>query len=152
MALHWIWLIAFQILFNTVSISAESRKVSFKTEKIQIGSKKIKVEIAQNNEQHQYGLMNRTRLPENEGMLFIFNNDQQLSFWMKNTLIDLSIAYINRSKTIVDIQEMKATNQLMIGEIPSYPSSKPAMYALEMNSGWFKKNKIKIGDKLQFNK
>jgi uncharacterized membrane protein (UPF0127 family) len=83
-------------------------------------------------------------------MLFIFENEQILSFWMKNTFIDLSIAYIDKNKKIVDIQEMKATNQMMVGDLPSYPSAKPAMYALEMNKGWFKKNKIEIGQALYF--
>ena len=84
--------------------------------------------------------MYRNSLPKDEGMLFIFDEERTLSFWMKNTYIDLAIAYFDKNQKIVDIQEMKATNSLMLEEPPSYPSAKPALYALEMNSGWFKKN------------
>ncbi len=150
MALRLSWLVVLSFLFCSSLPAVEAAKVHFEKQKIKIGSKTINIEIAKSSEQHQYGLMNRGSLPENGGMLFIFENEQILSFWMKNTFIDLSIAYINKNKKIVDIQEMKATNQMMVGDLPSYPSAKPAMYALEMNKAWFKKNKIEIGHSLYF--
>ncbi len=146
--LNWLVVISFFICSNLVA--GEKSKVSFEKQKIKVGSKTITVEIAKTTEQHQYGLMHRNSLPTNSGMLFIFEDEQILSFWMKNTFIDLSIAYIDKNKMIVDIQEMKATNQMMVGDLPSYPSSKPAMYALEMNKAWFKKNNITIGQKILF--
>jgi uncharacterized membrane protein (UPF0127 family) len=151
MALRLKLLIALSFLFSVNAFSEEKlQKPTFEKQKIKVASKVISVEVAKTTEQHQYGLMNRSSLPQNEGMLFVFDNEQPLSFWMKNTIIDLSIAYIDKNKKIVDIQEMKATNQLMVGELPSYPSAKPALFALEMNKGWFVKNKIKVGQKFDF--
>jgi uncharacterized protein len=153
MALRLNYLVVFSLFFILNKAAAKDTakdEIKFEKQQIQVGSKKISVEIAKTTEQHQYGLMNRSSMPENNGMLFIFTNEEPLSFWMKNTYIDLSIAYINQKKIIVDIQEMKATNQMMVGDLPNYPSAKPAMYALEMNKGWFKKNKITVGQKIIF--
>lgn len=127
-------------------------EIKFESKNIQIGNKKLSVEFAVSPEQHAKGLMYRDQLKENEGMLFVFDQDQILSFWMKNTLIDLSIAYINKKLKIVDIQEMKATSPLETGSLMTYPSKKPAMYALEMPKGWFKKNNIIIGQRLKLTK
>ncbi len=122
----------------------------FEKAKIKIKNKNITVEIADTPEKQQQGLMFRKKLEPNHGMLFIFDSDQTLSFWMKNTIIDLSIAYINSKFQIIDILEMQATSPMDINP-PSYPSSAPAQFALEMEKGWFKKNQIKIGDKLILN-
>lgn len=146
----WLWNFIIVTTIASNLWAAGSQKVQFEKVKIKIGSKIIAVEIAKTPDQHQYGLMNRSSLPANEGMLFVFDQEQTLSFWMKNTYIDLAIAYFDKNKKIVDIQEMKATNQMMVGDLPSYPSAKPAMYALEMNKNWFRKNKISIGTKFNF--
>lgn len=142
------------LIFNTpfgLNFSfAKDSAPEFQKSEIKFGHKKIKVEMATTQAQHAYGLMNRSSLPIDEGMLFVFNEELPLSFWMKNTIIDLAIAYIDKNRIIVDIQEMKATTPLALSEPPSYPSAKPARYALEMNKGWFKKNKIKVGDKFDF--
>lgn len=134
--------------FSNYASLASSRSPTFSTEEIKIGEKTIKVEIADSYKEHEYGLMNRTYLPENSGMLFVFDDERIRYFWMKNTLIDLAIAYIDKDLVIVDIQEMKSTKPTDTYQ-PSYPSAKPAKYALEMNKGWFSKNKIKVGDRLQ---
>lgn len=146
----WLWNFIIVITITSNLWAAGTQKVQFEKVKIKIGSKIISVEIAKTPDQHQYGLMNRSSLPANEGMLFVFDQEQTLSFWMKNTYIDLAIAYFDKNKKIVDIQEMKATNQMMVGDLPSYPSAKPAKYALEMNKNWFQKNKISIGTKFNF--
>lgn len=144
-------LFLFSSLIETkISADEKIKKVVFETTHIKIKNKKIKVEVAQTPEQHERGLMYRTRLGVDEGMIFIFQSERILSFWMKNTLIDLSIAYINKQKKIIDIQEMKAQSILSTKELLSYPSREPAMYALEMNKNWFKNNKIFVGDKIQF--
>lgn len=148
MVSHLNWLNALILsLFLSVHAFATTNKVSFESQKIQIGSKKITVEIASTREQQTQGLMFREKMPQNSGMLFIFDQEQPLNFWMKNTFINLSIAYIGKNKRIIDIIDMKATSAIETN-FPSYPSSKPAMYALEMNQGWFTKNRIKIGDLL----
>lgn len=138
-------------LFVALGANAKDLKpeVKFETAEIQIGSKKITVELAETPQQHEKGLMYRETLEKDKGMLFIFNREDTLSFWMKNTYVDLSIAYINKKLKIVDIQEMKATSPLEISEPPTYPSKKPAMYALEMPKGWFKASNIKVGQSLK---
>ena len=91
--------------------------------------------------------MNRTQLEDNSGMLFLFDREQVLNFWMKNTLIPLSIAYINKNCEIVDIQQMYPYKNP--SDLTHYPSKSPGKYALEVNLGWFQKNNIKVGDKIK---
>ncbi len=122
---------------------------TFAKKKIQVGSEVLEVEVAQTPQQHAQGLMFRPRLGENEGMLFIFQGEETRSFWMKNTLIDLSIGFFDRNGTLVDVQEMKSGKGIPDSALKSYLSVKPAKYALEMNTGWFDKKKIKIGTKLR---
>jgi uncharacterized membrane protein (UPF0127 family) len=158
MVLHYKWnlkalILVLLLLTSTVQAAKDLQPhVKFESEEIQIGSKKITVEMAKTPAQHEKGLMYRDALENDKGMLFVFNNDEVLSFWMKNTFIDLSIAYINKKLKIVDIQEMKATTPLETGSPKTYPSKKPAMYALEMSKGWFKKNNIIIGQSLKLPK
>lgn len=121
-----------------------------KTTQIILADKKIEAEVADTDILRQKGLMYRSKLESNRGMLFVFNNEDYRSFWMKNCLIDLDVAFINTKKEIIDIQTMSVPS-LVEKEIPSYKSKFPAQYALEMNKDWFKKNKIKIGQQLKFN-
>lgn len=130
------------------SLSAFAAK-DFPKRKITLGSKTFVVEVAETSEQHERGLMFRDKLGPDEGMLFIFKNEQTRFFWMKNTLIDLSIGYFNKDKKLVDVQEMKSGKGVLDRNLPSYASAQPAMYALEMNKGWFDKNKVKVGDSLK---
>jgi uncharacterized protein len=81
-------------------------------------------------------------------MLFIFDSELPLSFWMKNTYIDLSIGFFDKNRTLVDVQEMKRTYSMTVN-FPSYVTKKPAQYALEMNSGWFSANKVKLGSRFE---
>ncbi len=101
---------------------------------------KLQVEIADTDAERQRGLMERTALGENRGMLFVFDSEQTLSFWMKNTLIPLSVAYLDSEGRIVDIQDMQP-----LDETP-HPSAEPAQYALEVNQGFFEKRGVKVGD------
>lgn len=133
-------------LFTSLFASAD---VKFKKKSIHLAGKTISVEIADNDELRQHGLMFRKSIPANDGMLFIFEDEQVRSFWMRNTLIDLSIGYFDKDKVLVDVQEMVPASP-MDTRPPTYPSAKPAMYALEMNKGWFQKNKIKPGAKFNF--
>lgn len=114
-----------------------------KTVKLVLNKTIMNTEIACTEQEKEYGLMNRKFLPANNGMLFIFDRTQTLSFWMKNTLIDLSIAYIDQDWNIVDIREMKSQ------DLTAIISKKPAIFALEANPYWFSKNNIKVGDKIQ---
>ena len=102
----------------------------------------VRVEIADGFFERQRGLMDRTALGEDRGMLFVFRREQPLSFWMKNTLIPLSIAYIDSKGRITDILDMKPLDD----EPPHYVSSEPVLYALEVNQGFFDEHGVKVGD------
>ena len=111
------------------------------------GGKKVevRVEVADDLAEQAKGLMDRTALGENRGMLFVFPEERELSFWMKNTLIPLSIAFIDSEERIVDIQDMKPLDD----EPPNYVSAEPAQYALEVNQGFFEKRGVKVGDRVE---
>lgn len=143
-------LVAILVSCLALNAAAESTVLKFKSKVAQLGKKTITVEIAESEKQLEQGLMFRKKLAANAGMLFIFPDEQPRSFWMKNTLIDLSIGYFDKQKKLIDFQEMTATSTVMQQNLPFYPSKGPAMYALEMNKGWFKKNKIEIGTILKF--
>jgi len=106
----------------------------------------VNVELASTVKEREKGLMFRKSLEESEGMLFIFEEEQHLNFWMKNTLIPLDIAYINKNGIINEIFHMKELDVSV-----TYNSIKPAMYALEVNSGWFSRHDIKPGSKIELN-
>lgn len=150
--LSFIFTVGFIFIASGAKAKDLKPEVKFETQEIQIGSKKVMVEIAESPVQHEKGLMYRESLEKDKGMLFIFDREETLSFWMKNTYVDLSIAYINKKMKIVDIQEMKATSPLEVTEPQTYPSKKPAMYALEMPKGWFKASNIKVGHSLKLNR
>lgn len=112
---------------------------------VQVGSNEIRVEIADAAAERERGLMYRESLPEDQGMLFVYASEQVRSFWMRNTLIPLDIAFIDSDGVIVDIQRMEQTQS---EELTT--SRYPAMYALEMNLGWFETNGVAVGDRLEF--
>ncbi len=136
------------ILFCTVDL-AVAQHPTFDKKTLILHKKPISAEIADDPDKQAYGLMNRKSLGENSGMLFIFEGEAVRVFWMKNTLIDLSIGFFDSKKKLVDIKEMTAGSLLDVNP-PTYQSAKPAQFALEMNKGWFKKNNIKIGETFQF--
>ncbi|MGL4985635.1 MAG: DUF192 domain-containing protein [Treponemataceae bacterium] len=102
----------------------------------------LKVELALTKAQQAQGFMHRKNIPNGTGMLFVFTQDSILSFWMKNTFVPLSIAYIDASGKICDIFDMEPLSEHGI------PSTVPVRYALEVPQGWFEKNKIQKGDTL----
>jgi uncharacterized membrane protein (UPF0127 family) len=108
------------------------------------GGKKVRVrvEIADDPWEQARGLMYRTALGEDRGMLFVYQGERELSYWMKNTLIPLSIAYIDSEGRITDILDMRPLDD----RPPHYVSSEPVQYALEVNQGFFDKNGVEIGD------
>ena len=102
----------------------------------------IQAQLAQDFEQRQIGLMWRKEMPQNEGMLFVFEQAAVQCFWMRNTLIPLSTAFVADDGTIVNLAEMKPLTE------ESHCSKKPVRYVLEMNQGWFAKRNIQAGFKL----
>ncbi len=110
---------------------------------LHIDDASLQTEIASTGEEREIGLMYVKALPDNEGMLFLLPNVTQASFWMKNTLIPLSIAFIDRNGVIIDIHDMKAMD-----ETPILSKNDEVAYALETNLHWFALNGIKPGDKI----
>jgi uncharacterized protein len=103
-----------------------------------------KVEVADTPEKQAQGLMDRDTLCDTCGMIFVFEREQTLSFWMKNTRIPLDILFIQTDGTVVTVHE----NTTPFQTNPTYPSSKPARYSLEVNAGYAKKYNIAVGSKL----
>ncbi|OQA17057.1 MAG: hypothetical protein BWY64_02284 [bacterium ADurb.Bin363] len=116
--------------------------IVFEKKTIAVKNIPLIVEIADTPEKRQVGLMYRESLDENQGMLFIFPRPDMYSFWMKNTLIPLSIAFIEEDGIIKQIEDMEP------GIETSHTSDFHVKYALEVNKGWFNKNHIKTGDKV----
>ena len=104
-----------------------------------IGTHKLVAEVATTPDQMSTGLMNRFSLKPDHGMLFVYDRPQALSFWMKNTYVALSIAFIAPDGRIVNIEDMKPQTE------ESHWSRGPAMYALEMKKGWFAERGIGPG-------
>ncbi|HEY8245590.1 MAG TPA: DUF192 domain-containing protein [Casimicrobiaceae bacterium] len=110
---------------------ADGKPQSLPISKIQVGAYPVSAEVAQTPDQRSLGLMFRFSLPADHGMLFVFPEPQPLGFWMRNTYIPLSIAYIDADGRIVSIADMAPRDE------SSHPSNGPALYALEMRKGWF---------------
>ena len=109
---------------------------------LQAGMHNIRAAVAQTPEQRQTGLMFRREMAQHEGMLFVFEQASPQCFWMKNTLLPLSIAFLADDGTIVNIADMQPQ------VLDSHCSSKPVRYVLEMNQGWFAKRGIKPGARI----
>jgi uncharacterized membrane protein (UPF0127 family) len=110
--------------------------------KLAAGMHQIDAQVAQTGEQRMVGLMHRREMPQHEGMLFIFEQPTQQCFWMKNTLLPLTAAFVADDGTIVNLADMKPQTT------DSHCSDKPVRFVLEMNLGWFAKKAIKAGFKL----
>lgn len=110
--------------------------------KISAGMHLIDTQVANTDEQRATGLMFRKDMPQSEGMLFIFDRPSQQCFWMKNTLLPLSAAFVADDGTIVNLVDMKPQT------LDSHCSSQSVRFVLEMNQGWFDRKGIKAGAKL----
>lgn len=114
---------------------------------IEIAGHILEVEIADTHAARAKGLMGRTELPEGHGMLFVYEHAQRLCFWMKGTLIPLSIAFFDEDKICIGILDMEpATSKSPV----RYRCTAPALYALEVPQGWFERQGIRRGDKFSF--
>ena len=110
---------------------------------LQAGIHVIKTELAITPEQQQIGMMFRREMGNNEGMLFISEDSSQRCFWMRNTLVPLTIAFLATDGTIVNLADMDAQSER------SHCSAQPVRFALEMNRGWFAKRGLKAGAKIK---
>ena len=108
----------------------------------------LTVQVAHTQREMEKGLMFIERLPENEGMLFVFSSKVSGGFWMKNTFIPLSIAFLDSDGEILKIMDMEPCKE---NNCPIYDPKLYYHYAIEVNRGWFEKNQIKEGDYVRFN-
>ena len=129
---------------KTVTGAARSPKLRTVTIDASNGEEvRVRVEIADDLWERVIGLRGRKNLAENRGMLFVFTEEDRPTFVMEDTLIPLSIAFIDSEGQIVDIQDMKALDD----DPPHYVSAEPAQYALEVNQGFFEDRGVKVGDR-----
>ena len=119
---------------------AHSETITFDKIQLEINANVYNLEYADTFERRARGLMDRTSICENCGMLFRFSQPRMAGFWMKNTLIPLDIAFVRADGIITDIKAMQPH------DLTSTNSSQQVLYAWEMNQGWFAKNTIKVGD------
>ncbi len=109
---------------------------------LQAGMHIVRAAVAQTPEQRQTGLMFRREMPQHEGMLFVFDDLSTQCFYMRNTLLPLSIAFLADDGSVVNLADMQPQT------LDSHCSAKPVRYALEMNQGWFAKRGVKPGSRL----
>jgi len=127
---------------SSLSSAQEVPQTQLQRTTLSVGIHRIDTQVASTSEQREIGLMHRKEMPQHEGMLFIFENPGRLCFWMKNTLIPLTAAFIADDGTIVNLENMKPQT------LDSHCSAKPVRYVLEMNQGWFAKKGVKPGSKV----
>jgi uncharacterized protein len=121
---------------------AAGAETAFRTAQIRVGPHPLKVEVAASDPQRERGLMFREKLGGNDGMLFVFDEPAYHAMWMKNTLIPLSVAFLDAQGVILNILDMEPQT------LDSHMAAGPAIYAIETNKGWFAEKKIKAGDKV----
>lgn len=124
-------------LATTAALSQQTQK--FNSTSLTAGMYIIKAEVAANEAERQQGLMFREKMAANEGMVFIFDTPAAVCMWMKNTLLPLSVAFLDDEGKIINIEDMKPKTT------DTHCAKKQARYALEMNLGWFKQKNIKPG-------
>lgn len=119
--------------------SADTRP---RTTTLKVGAHPLKVEVVASDAERARGLMMRPKLGKNDGMLFIFDEPAYHSMWMKDTLIPLSVAFVDAQGAILNILDMEPQT------LDSHMSAGPSVYAIEVNKGWFAAKRIKAGDKV----
>ena len=120
----------------------EGPQLNLQRVELTAGMHRIDAQVAATPLQRQIGLMHRKEMPQQEGMLFVFEQPATQCFWMRNTLLPLTAAFVEDDGTVVNLADMKPQTE------DSHCSAKPVRYVLEMNQGWFAKRGIKAGAKL----
>ncbi len=122
------------------------KKTPVKYTNVKVGNTEIRAEIADNPINRAKGLMFRKSLPENKGMLFVFNEENYHGFWMMNMSFPIDIIWINKEKKVVDITKNAQPCKIIC---PSYRPKEKAMYVLEVNANFTEEHKVKIGALLE---
>lgn len=137
-----IYLLSLMFLFTGAAWSQETPQLQLPRITLSAGMHLIQAQVAATPQQRAVGLMFRKDMPVNEGMLFAFEQASEQCFWMKNTLLPLTAAFVADDGTIVNLADMQPQSQV------SHCSTKPVRFVLEMNQGWFDKRGLKAGSKL----
>ncbi len=135
-------LLSLALLAITSLAWAQSAQTRLPRTQLSAGMHLLDVQVAQTPQERQIGLMFRKEMPQHEGMLFVFEQPATQCFWMRNTLIPLTAAFVADDGTIVNLADMKPQTD------DSHCSAKPVRFVLEMNQGWFAKRSIQAGYKL----
>ena len=138
--LKWAWL---GVLFCSSAWAQGAPQLQLPRIQLQAGMHQMEVQVAATPAQREIGLMNRADMPNHEGMLFVFEQASQQCFWMKNTLLPLTAAFLADDGTIVNLADMQPQTTT------SHCSEKPVRLVLEMKQGWFAKKGIKKGFQLK---
>jgi hypothetical protein len=134
---------AFGLLIAASGMAQEGPQPRLPTVELTAGMYVIQAEVAQTHSEQSVGLMHRRSMGVNEGMLFVYDTPQVRCYWMRNTLIPLTIAFTGDDGTIVSLKDMQPLTE------QSHCSTRPVRYALEMNQGWFQERGLKPGFKLR---
>src|SRR5450830_239651 len=137
-----IGLLGLAVTLGNLSYAQNAPQIDLQRIKLSAGMHLIDTQVAATPEQRSTGLMFRRDMPQSEGMLFVFEQATVQCFWMKNTLLPLTAAFVANDGTIVNLADMKPKTT------DSHCSKEPVRYVLEMNQGWFGKKGIKAGFKL----
>ncbi len=129
------------VAFLVAALPALAQKAN-RTTTVKVGAHPLRVEVVATDEERSRGLMFREKLGRDDGMLFIFTEPAYHAMWMKNTLIPLSVAFVDGDGAILNILDMEPQT------LDSHMSAGPARYAIETNKGWFAAKKLKAGDRV----
>ena len=129
-------------LMTTAAVAQEKPQMDLRRVTLSAGIHQIDAQVAATDDQRQIGLMHRADMPYGEGMLFVFDMPSKQCFWMKNTLLPLTAAFVADDGTIVNFEDMKPKSTV------PHCSAKPVRFVLEMNQGWFAKKGIKVGARI----
>ena len=130
------------LLAAQLPAAAQDAQMNLPRVTLTAGMHRIDAQVAQTHEQRATGLMFRKEMPQHEGMLFVFEQPTKQCFWMMNTFLPLTAAFIADDGTVVNLADMKPQST------DSHCSEKPVRYVLEMNQGWFAKKGLAAGSKL----
>ena len=136
-------LLSLMLIATSASHAQEGPQLNLQRVKLSAGMYQIDAQVAMTPQQRAIGLMHRKEMPPHEGMLFVFEQPAVQCFWMKNTLLPLTAAFVADDGSIVNLADMKPQTT------DSHCSAKPVRYVLEMNQGWFAKRNIQAGARLR---
>ena len=131
------------LLLSSIAVAAAAQQPTLPAVDLSVGVHLIKAEVANTFATRMEGLMRRPSMPSNSGMLFVFDQSEVQCMWMKNTLIPLSVAFLDDQGTIINIEDMQPQTE------QTHCARQPARFALEMNKGWFTQRGIRPGTKVR---